>query len=220
MLKRSQRMPERKYGMITLDQLGTLFPLTPLSTLERFLPALNRVCAKYEINNRWRISAFLAQIGHESGGFRILQENLNYSSERLQVVFPNYFPPKYAVLIQECARNPEKIANRVYANRMGNGPPESGDGYKFRGRGLIQLTGKENYQAFAESINKTLDETVEYLTTPDGAVESAGWFWNNIKANRYADVDEFSRITKLINGGLNGNAERLKLYRKALSIFT
>lgn len=141
---------------------------------------------------------FLAQCAHESAGFRVLKENLNYRADALLRVFPKYFKNKD---VSKYSRNPEKIANLVYANRMGNGSELSGDGYKFRGRGLIQLTGRNNYTKMGYQNNP------EYLETAKGAVESAIWFWNT--NNLYKQTD-FSVITKIINGGLNGLDDRKK----------
>jgi putative chitinase len=160
---------------------------------------------------------FLAQIGHESGDLKYTEENLNYSGERLLVVFPKYFG---WVDVGLYARKPEKIANRVYANRMGNGPEASGDGYRYRGRGLIQLTGFNNYSEYAKSLGIGVKETADYVSTPIGAVSSAGWFWKTRGLNAIADPGDILTSTKIINGGTNGLAERTALYNKALQIIT
>lgn len=160
------------------------------------------------------MAAFLAQIAHESGGFNFVQEGLNYSAQGLMKTWPRRFPTLASA--RPYARNPEKIANKVYANRMGNGPESSGDGFKFRGRGLIQLTGRDNYTRFARSIGRTLDQTVAYLETPEGAVASAAWFWDINKLNVYADKDDFVGLTRRINGGTIGLADRKHHYDIAL----
>ena len=159
----------------------------------------------YEINTPLRMAHFLAQTSHESGGFRAVEENLNYKAETLTKIFPKYFRDKDP---DDYAKQPEKIANLVYGSRMGNGDPSTGDGYRYRGRGLIQLTGKDNYSRFAEALEFDLDEVVEYLATPEGAIESAAWFWAENGLNELADKDDVIAVTKRINGGTIGLAER------------
>lgn len=165
---------------------------------------------KYEINTLNRAAGFLAQCSHESNNFSVLEENLNYSAAALIKVFPKYF--KSMSEAEQYARNPEKIANRVYANRMGNGDEASGDGFKFRGRGFIQLTGKNNYQMFAETLKLSLDETINYCTTKNGAIESALFYWMNNNINSLCDKDDIETMTKAINGGLNGLDDRTSKY--------
>lgn len=197
--------------MITIELLQKIAPKTKKEILETYVSPLNRVCAKYKIlDNNKRIAAFLAQIAHESGGFNFTKENLNYSATALRTVFKKYFLTEQEAILYE--RKPEKIANKVYASRMGNGDEQSGDGWNFRGRGLIQLTGKENYSKFSQSIDKTLTETISYLETPDGAIESAAWFWEKNKLNEICDKDDFTTLTKRINGGTNGLADRKHHY--------
>jgi putative chitinase len=176
--------------------------------------ALNEMLPKYEINTVERVAAFLAQCGHESVDFTVLKENLNYSAEGLSKVFPKRFPT--AAAAQPYHRNPEKIANNIYANRMGNGPEASGEGFKYRGRGAIQLTGKENYTAFSKSISKTLDETVAHTETLAGAIESACWFWKKNGINEIADKLDITAMTKRINGGTIGLAERKQHFEENL----
>jgi putative chitinase len=161
-------------------------------------------------DNKRRIAGFLAQLAHESGGFNFVKENLNYSADGLRKTFAKYFPTDE--LAKAYARQPEKIANRVYANRMKNGDEASGDGFRFRGRGLIQLTGRDNYTRFAASLGISIDETIEYLETPSGAVASAGWFWDNNGLNQFCDKDDFITLTKRINGGTIGLADRKHHY--------
>ena len=163
-----------------------------------------------------RVAGFVAQCQHESLDFTILQENLNYGAKGLLGLFKKYFPTE--ALAKEYERKPEKIANRIYANRMGNGPEASGDGYAHRGRGAIQLTGKLNYQAFANSIGLTLEDAVHYCETMDGAIESACWFWTKNKLNAIADNKDILLLTKRINGGTIGLEDRKKHYEHNLEI--
>ncbi len=149
--------------------------------------------------------------------FLFLKENLNYKAESLVKVFPKYFPSMD--IAQQYAKKPEKIANRVYASRMGNGDESSGDGWKFCGRGLIQLTGKNNYTFFAASIGVDLNEAAEYLQTFEGAVQSACFFWENTKLNKEADEGDIKTMTKKINGGFIGLDDRIKHYEHALHVF-
>lgn len=204
--------------MVTLEQLDAFFEDTDTDLLAEYLDPLNAAMENFEINTPERIAMFMSQLGHESAGLKRVQENLNYSADRLRQVFPRYFPtPNDA---ESYARNPAKIANRVYGGRMGNGPEASGDGFRFRGRGFIQLTGRNNYQAFANDNNLSLDEAVEYLETPEGAAWSAGWFWAKRNINEPADRGDVLTVTKLINGGTNGLGERKTLYEEALNIFS
>ena len=194
--------------------------------LKKFLPsnkyvkewheALSILLPDYDINTPLRVAAFLAQCGHESGGFVFLRENLNYRAETLMKQWPRYFPTLEIARMYE--RRPEKIANRAYANRMGNGDEASGDGWKFCGRGLIQLTGRNNYQDFADSIETPVEEIPQYLGTFEGAAQSACWFWETNNLNREADVGDIKTMTRKINGGYIGLEDRLKHYHHALDI--
>ena len=168
--------------------------------------ALSKVLPKYDINTPERVAAFMAQCGHESVDFSVLRENLNYSAKGLHGTWPKRFPSEAAA--QPYERNPEKIANKVYSDRMGNGPEASGDGWKYRGRGAIQLTGKDNYSRFAKDIGKSVDEAVTYVETLAGAIESACWFWKNNNLNVQADARDMKAATKKINGGDLGLKER------------
>lgn len=203
---------------ITAKQLDDMCPAVGLATVSKFVPALNKAFTKFQINTENRVAAFLAQVAHESGEFVFVKENLNYSAQALRRVFPKYFPSD--ALAAAYARKPEKIANRCYANRMGNGPEASGDGYRYCGRGLIQLTGKSNYTAFAKDMGMSLEEAVAYLETTEGAVMSAAWFWHVNGLNALADGGalKFKSITQRINGGQNGAAHREQLYGRALSV--
>lgn len=168
--------------------------------------ALEAVLPRYEINTVDRVAAFLAQCGHESVDFTVLQENLNYGAKGLMNTFGKYFHGHEHAVQYE--RQPELIANHVYANRMGNGDSSSGDGWLYRGRGAIQLTGRANYQAFADSIQYSLEDAVAYTETLQGAVESAAWFWWKNRLNKLADDRNVTQMTRVINGGNNGLEER------------
>ena len=178
--------------------------------------SLEKVLPKYEITTVERVAAFLAQCGHESLDFTVLQENLNYGAKGLLGLFKKYFPNE--ALAKQYERKPEKIANKIYANRMGNGPEESGDGWAHRGRGAIQLTGKLNYQAFANSIGLTLEDAITYCATMDGAIESACWFWQKNKLNVIADKKDVLAMTKKINGGTIGLEDRKKHYEHNIEV--
>lgn len=202
---------------LTKDQLKQLLPKNPY--INYWHNALTQLLPDYEINTNKRIAAFIAQCSHESGGFTALKENLNYRWQTLRKLFPKYFPTDE--LAQQYASRPDKqqaIANRIYANRMGNGPEESGDGYRFCGRGLIQLTGRQNYTWFAASIETPVEEVSEYLETFEGAAQSACWFWETNKLNQWADAGDIVTLTKRINGGTIGLEDRIKHYEHALHI--
>lgn len=200
---------------VTLELLQKLCPHTKTSVLEGYVEPLNTVAEYYEMTaNPARLAGFLAQTAHESGGFTAVKENLNYSAKGLMGIFKKYFPTEE--LAKQYERKPEKIANRVYANRMNNGDEASGDGFKFCGRGLIQLTGRANYTKFAEDLGMSIEDTIKYLETPNGAVASAGWFWDNNNLNQYCDSGDFVMLTKRINGGTIGLADRQHHYDIAM----
>jgi putative chitinase len=178
--------------------------------------AAMQILPKYEIDTANRIAGFFAQCGHESVGFKVLEENLNYRAETLEKLFSKYFS-KAGRNAADYAKQPEKIANVIYANRMGNGDTASGDGYRFRGRGVIQLTGRDNYTAFGKSIGMTPEQVIDYVTTKKGALESACWYWNSRKINAAADANDIVKMTKLINGGTIGLDDRKKHYEQALA---
>lgn len=201
---------------VTAEQLYKFFNHTPKNVVDQYVDALNHTFEQFEINTPKRVAMFLAQVGHESGGLQHIEENLNYRAERLTQVFPRYFRD---VNPNDYGRNPERIANRVYANRMGNGSESSGDGYRYRGRGLIQLTGKNNYEHFARDMGMTLEEAVDYLGTPEGACMSAGWFWYTNHLNAMADAGDITGSTRRINGGTIGLADRQAHYNEALHVF-
>ena len=199
--------------LITAEQFKKCFPNN--KEAEAWCRELNMVLPHYGATSVLRLSAFLAQCGHESNGFTVVRENLNYSAEALLATWSSRFTSEIA---KQYARKPEKIANRVYANRMGNGPEESGDGWKHRGRGLIQLTGKSNYIAFAKTIGMAYEEIITYVETKKGALESACWYWTVNKLNAIADTGDMRKMTKIINGGLNGIADREIRYVQIKSI--
>ena len=206
--------------MITEQQFSHLFPRAqdPASWAE----SMNNVFPTYEINTPQRVAAFLAQCGHESGGWTVFEENLNYSAQGLNGTFRKYFPTVESAT--PYARKPEMIANKIYANRMGNGAPESGDGYKYRGRGPIQLTGRSNYTSFAKDMFEDWQNVVDnpdWVTSDrDFALMSAIWFWNTNKLNVQADAGDIKLMTKKINGGYIGLEDRIKHYNEAIHLLT
>jgi putative chitinase len=200
--------PVANSGNLKLDKLKGHIP-------DAVIAMIPDTAAKFSINTPLRLAHFLAQCGHESGGFRATQENLNYSAKGLMGIFKKYFPT--AALAAAYERKPEKIANKVYGNRMGNGPETSGEGYKFRGRGYIQLTGKENYTAFGKAINENI------LANPDTvsskyALLSAAWFFSKNGLHRIADEGAsdqvVTKITKRVNGGTIGLSDRIKHFKE------
>ncbi len=199
---------------LTLDQLKQVIPKNQY--VGYWHHALAQLLPQYEINTPDRIAAFLAQCAHESGGFVFIKENLNYRWQSLRKVFPKYFPTD--ALAQQYEKQPQKIANRVYANRMGNGPEESGDGWRFCGRGLIQVTGRDNYSWFAASLKISPEEASEYMETFEGAAQSACWFWESNNLNQWADKKDILTLTKRINGGTIGLEDRKKHYEHCLHI--
>jgi putative chitinase len=203
---------------LTKDQLRQLLPKNPY--IDQWHHALSQLLPDYEINTPQRIAAFMAQCAHESGGFTALKENLNYRAPTLRKIFPKYFPnDEIANQYANLPNKQEAIANKVYANRMGNGDEASGDGFRYCGRGLIQLTGKDNYTWFAASIGISPDEASEYLQTFEGAAQSACWFWETNNLNACADSGDIKLMTKKINGGYIGLDDRIAHYQHALQIF-
>lgn len=206
---------------ITEEHLKQIMPTC--QNAADWVEPLNSAMDKFEINTVPRIAAFLAQIAHESGELRLLEENLHYSASRLVQVWPRRFPTLSAALPYD--RNPQKIANKVYADRMGNGDENSGDGWAFHGRGLIQLTGRSNYKTAAQSLNVDLEGHPELLTQPVYAALSAAFFWKSHGLNELADTnspaeedEDFVTITKRINGGTIGLDERKKYWEKAKAV--
>jgi putative chitinase len=200
--------------MITQEQLQKILPknvLVPVwfVCMQKFFPI-------YEINTPKRMAAFIAECEVESMGFTVFSENLYYTAQGLNKVFNRYFPTLDSAV--PFAKQPEKIANKVYGNRLGNGPESTGDGYKYRGRGLFQLTGKSNYEIFAKFKNMSLDDTVAYLTTHEGAFESACHFWKTHNLNTVIDTQGIDAVSKIINGGTNGLIDRRNYFNSALVI--
>jgi len=200
---------------LTLEQLRQIIPRNPYVTYWHH--ALEQLLPDYQIDTPERMAAFLAQCAHESGGFTAIKENLNYRAATLRKIFPKYFPTDE--MAQQFAGKPEAIANRVYANRMGNGDEASGDGYRYCGRGLIQLTVKDNYSWFAASLEISPEEASAYMETFEGAAQSACWFWETNNLNQWADRGDILTLTKRINGGTIGLEDLKKHYEHALHIF-
>jgi putative chitinase len=198
---------------IRQDQLAQILPGNPY--IEHWTDALNKILPDYDITTPQRVAAFLAQTAHESGSYTALHENLNYTAQSLCRVWPSHFTPDIA---DQYAHNPERIANRAYAGRMGNGNEASGDGWKFCGRGLLQVTGRVNYQAFADSLQMNIDDVPAFLQTFEGAVQSACWFWENNNLNQFADAGDIKGMTKVINGGYIGLENRISHYEHALHV--
>ena len=197
--------------MITPDQFAKCFPNNPQP--DAWVDALNPAMAKYAIDaNPLRICQFLAQCGHESEEFTVTVENLNYSAAGLLATWPDRFTPETAA---QYARKPEAIANKVYADRMGNGDESSGDGWKYRGGGCIQVTGHDNHEAFVSASGQPFG----YIRTMQGAAESAAWFWDLKGLNKWADKEDTVTVTHKINGGENGLANRIALYQHIRGIF-
>ena len=202
--------------MSSILELGQLKQMVKNPYIDHWHAALDQLLDDYEINTPLRVAHFVAQCAHESGNFVFIKENLNYKAASLMTVFKKYFPT--SDLAQQYANKPERIANRVYANRMGNGDETSGDGWRFCGRGLIQLTGKDNYTFFAGSLGISVEEAAEYLATFEGAAQSACFFWEQNNLNRFADANDTKGLTRAINGGYIGLEDRIKHTEHALHI--
>ncbi|SDI15600.1 glycoside hydrolase family 19 protein [Pseudomonas panipatensis] len=186
-----------------------------------FVPALNRAMIRFGITSNVRAAAFLAQVGHESAQLTALIENLNYGAQGLANTWPARYrgaDGKPNALAIQIARNPPLIANTTYAGRNGNGPVSSGDGWLYRGRGLIQITGRANYRAAGAGIGQPLEDQPQLLEQPDVAAMSAAWWWSANGLSDLADAGRFDDITRRINGGLNGQTERLALWAKAKAV--
>lgn len=204
--------------MLSPEQLQRIFPNCqgPAAWVDALIPAFQ----KYEIETPDRIASFLAQTGYESGQYNRLEENLNFTTAaRLTKVWPKRFPDEASAL--PYVNNPQKLANRVYASRMGNGDAQSNDGYRFRGRGIIQLTGRSNYDSAGDAMGVDLIDAPELLSERKWAALSAGWFWQSRGLNELADdrthdedLEDFARITRRINGGVVGLKERFALFQR------
>jgi putative chitinase len=190
--------------------------LAKLHIGEQWVDALNETFARFDIMNPLRQAAFIGQCGHECGGFKILEENLNYRAETLMKLWKNRFPT--LEVANEYARNPKKIANKVYASRMGNRDESSGDGYRFRGRGCIQLTGHANYFHAGQACGEDFVMNPDLVATPKYAAMTAGWFWNTHKLNPLADLKDYVTMTKKINGGTIGLDDRIRHINHALDV--
>ena len=181
--------------------------------------AMVDILPKYDINTPARVAGFVAQCGHESNNFNVLTENLNYSAKALNSIFPKYFV-KAGVDAEAYHRQPEKIANVIYAGRMDNNDSDSGDGWCFRGGGILQLTGRSNYTAFGKSVGKTPEQATEYVRTKEGALASVCWFWQTNNINKYCDSGDIVGMTKRINGGTIGLEDRKAHYEHAIEVLT
>lgn len=199
--------------MITEALLVQSQTCTP-ALAEKWCIPLRYTCSNFDINTPERIAGFLAQVGHESGGLRFTVENLNYRADALTRVWPSRFPPGVA---ESYAMQPERIANRAYADRMGNGNEASGDGWKYRGRGLIQLTGKDSYAAFSLEANNEALVKPDLVAEVELAALSAGWFWSNNGLNALADNKDIVGMTIRVNGGTNGLDDRQMRYSRLIS---
>ena len=183
---------------------------------DKFCNLLDNLLPAAGIDTKERVNMFLAQCGHESGGFSRFTEGLNYSAKGLRATFPKYFPDDATAIKYE--RQKEKIANRVYANRMGNGPESSGDGWKYRGRGMIMTTGKDNYTEFSKYSGIDAVNNPDLLSSDmSAAIKSAIWFWNKNILNSFADKKDVLSATKKINGGINGLEDRIDKYNKLMA---
>jgi len=202
---------------LTKEQLRQIIPKNPY--LDHWYSDLSQLLPDYDINTPQRIASFLAQCTHESDDFTALKENLNYRPASLRKLFPTHFETDE--IANDYANRPNKqeaIANRLYCNRMGNGDEASGDGYRYCGRGLIQITGKDNYFWFAASVQITAEEASQYMQTFEGACQSACWFWENNNLNQFADSGDIITMTKRINGGTIGLDDRKARYAKIMKI--
>jgi putative chitinase len=200
--------------IITLEILAHVCPDCPEERLQHFVGPLNAACDAAEINTRARVAAFLAQAAHESSQLRILEENLNYSAEGLLKTFR--FDETSAA---EYARKPERIANRAYANKIGNGDEASGDGWRYRGRGIFQLTGRDNYRACSIAVCGDADTLLinpEFVADPDYACASAGWYWAERNLNRWADIGDFETLTAHVNHAKLGLVDRVAYWKRGL----
>mgnify|MGYP000601142450 FL=1 len=202
----------------TEDAVHHLIP--KVKNFEEWYSNLINILPEYDIDTPKRVAAFMAQCGHESGGFTLMQENLNYSAKGLRGTFGKYFPNDEVAKLYE--RRPEMIANRVYANRMGNGDEASGEGWYFRGRGIVQITGKNNYTKCSQSLfeSNVLVENPDLLLETEYAIHSACWFWSAARLNELADIGDIKTMTKRINGGFIGLEDRINHYNHAIEILT
>ena len=202
----------------TEDAVHHLIP--KVKNFEEWYTNLGDILPEYDIDTPKRVAAFMAQCGHESGGFTLMQENLNYSAKGLRGTFGKYFPNDD--IAKQYERKPQMIANRVYGNRMGNGDEASGEGWYFRGRGIIQITGKNNYTKCSQSLfeSNVLVENPDLLLESEYAIHSACWFWSAARLNELSDIGDIKTMTKRINGGFIGLEDRINHYNHAIEILT
>ena len=182
---------------------------------EALMPGLEAAIQTADLTTPARLAAFIAQCGHESGGFKFLEENLNYKPETLCRVWPSHFNEENC---HEFSGNPEAIANTAYAGRMGNGDAETGDGWRYRGRGFLQLTGKANYEHVSSDLGFDFVSEPDAVATPEGAALTAAWFWKKHNLNHYVDNNDFTQMTKIINGGTIGLEDRVARFNHAMSV--
>ena len=201
-------------SLVTVNMLRCI---TTPEMADKWVDALNETCERFAIDSPFRIAGFLSNTAHESGGFKFVRENLNYSAASLMRVWPSQFPT--VEIAQRYAMNPEKIANRAYADRMGNRDEASGDGARFIGRGLIQLTGKNNYVAYSMACDNEALQKPEIVEQPKYAAESAGWFWDVNRLNTLADAQDVGGMCRRINGGYNGLDDRQMKYSQVMAYF-
>ena len=201
-------------SLVTVNMLRCI---TTPEMAGRWVVSLNDTCERFAIDSPFRIAGFLSNTAHESGGFRLVTEGLNYSVAGLMRTWPQRFPT--VEVAQRYAMQPEKIANRAYADRMGNRDEASGDGWKFRGRGLIQITGKNNYVAYSLACDNEALQHPEIVEQPKYAAESAGWFWDVNKLNTLADAQDVGGMCRRINGGYNGLDDRQMKYAQIMAYF-
>lgn len=212
----STERTQKVHKMLNSTQFKKLYP--DCADPDAWVNAMNDLFPKYEINTPNRIASFIAQCGHESGGWRVFSENLNYKADALNSLFGKYFA-KAGKNAADYAKQPEKIANLIYADRMGNGNTASGDGFKYRGRGPIQLTGKANYVAFSKDMGIDVVSNPDLVATDKKvALMSAIWFWNKNGLNKFADSADIKGMTKKINGGFIGLEERIAHYNDAIAL--
>lgn len=202
----------------TIDKLKQLIP-NAAGGVQSWYDGLSDALPQYEIITVPRVAAFIAQCAHESGGFRMMEENLNYKAATLTKLWPQRYPPGIA---EQYAGKAEAIANKSYGGRMGNGPEASGDGWKYRGRGILQLTGRSNYTECSMFLfnDNTLVDNPDILLDPYYATHSACWFWNKNKLNQFADSNDILTMTKRINGGTIGLQDRIKHYNHAMEVLS
>lgn len=201
-------MAKNPIDLIDVGLLQIAAPTTKKEVLAEWVVPIQQACVRFEIDTVREVACFLSQASHESGGFTRLVENMNYSAKRLRQVWPKRFPSDSVAA--QYANNPEKLANYVYASRMGNGPAVSGDGWRFRGQGIFQLTGRDNYTRFAAGMGMSAARAAEYIGTKEGAAMSAAWFFDDRGLDRLAATPGVEDETRAINGGLIGLPERKK----------